>query len=511
MTVRRACLFLFSCIFCTGALHAQVLAPGEGLTIWEYDAGSVVTSSPCVAYGKVFFGTASDRLVSLDVSNGQVAWEFNTGNATNSFLSSPMVIEQRVYAAAFHEKKVYALDALTGDLIWEYQASGQIEAGPRVSDGRVFIGSWDGQFLCLDAATGEKVWSYPVKSSIRGGAYLYGGRVVFGSSDRKMTCLDAATGKKIWDFDSGGAILSSPAGDGKFLYFGSQSGLFCLSLDNGRKAWEFRAGDQIASSPFLYQGKVYFGSFDDKFYCLQADNGKRIWDFKTGDNIFSSPSVVDGKAYFGSYDKTFYCLSAETGEKIWSLDTGNIIESSPCVVDGKVYFGGADGKLRCVEAGSIEFTAGNAVSGQDYKAVKEEEEKFLSGASSSDEGYDLSQLDLLDTNETVAIPEPLVKEPEKTVLPVPLTEPVLEAPPEFKEKIVYHYTVQIGAFVKRRNADAMVRRLERMGYDVYTRKFTLRKKNFTRVRVGRFVSFEEAFAQKDRLRARGIRGIVVRY
>lgn len=495
-------------------VYCQTVNPGEGTLIWDHQTGAVLVSSPSVAYGKVYFGSLDDRFVCVDVSNGQKVWDFSSGNAANTFLSSPCVLDGKVYVGSYKDKKMYCLDAKTGVKIWDYTSGGEIESSPRVVGGKVYFGSWDGNAVCLDAESGSLLWEFKTGGNIRSSLLVYQGRVYFGSSDKRFYCLDGSSGKKIWDFDAGGSVFSSAASDGYGVYFASKESFFSLNVTNGVKLWEFSAKDIITSSPAVFGNRVYFGSYDKNFYCLKTGDGSIVWKFATGDNIQSSPCLVDEKVYFGGFDKNFYCLDSQTGKKFWSYPVKNIIETSPCVVDGKVYFGSDDGKLYCLEAGSIELTAGNSLSGQDYKAIKDEEGQIALEEQTNDEEPQATSelLDLVDTNEMV------VTEPETNTNAFVLEEtgtfeeekPVVTIKP-FNQKIVFHYTVQVGAFVKKKNADRLYQSLKKKGYAVYKKNFTLHGRKYIRVRIGTFVSYEEAYALKKKLDRKQVRSVVVKY
>ena len=67
---------------------------------------------------------------------------------------------------------VYAVDALTGKLLWQFDpgvtkvAGKKLRAGAGVrglaySTGRLFVGTHDGRLIALDAKKGTRVWSTP--------------------------------------------------------------------------------------------------------------------------------------------------------------------------------------------------------------------------------------------------------------------------------------------------------------------------------------------------------------
>jgi outer membrane protein assembly factor BamB len=57
---------------------------------------------------------------------------------------------------------VYALDASTGALKWNYTTGKEPASSPAVSGGVVYVSSWDRNVYALDASTGALKWKYAI-------------------------------------------------------------------------------------------------------------------------------------------------------------------------------------------------------------------------------------------------------------------------------------------------------------------------------------------------------------
>jgi outer membrane protein assembly factor BamB len=479
-------------LFC-GLSYSQEVA---GLLKWAFSAKGIVASSACAGYGRVYFGSGEDIFYCLDATNGKLLWSFQTGNPSNNFLSNPLLKDGKIYFGSYSDKKFYCLDAFSGESIWEFQCKGEIESSARINDGKIYFGSWDNKIYCLNVSNGEKIWDFKADAAVRSSPFIINGKVCFGSFGRKFYCLDALSGDKIWEFQTEGQNYASPIGDGERIYFGSKDKQFyCLDAIAGKKLWSYKSGDIIVSSAFLLDGRVYFGAYDDKMTCLDALSGSNIWEFQTGGDIDSSPSVVDGKIYFGSYDKKFYAIDAVSGEKIWDFEMENIVESSPCVVNGLVYFGGDDEQFYCIDSGNPDATAGNSLSGQDYSLLKLEEAAKNSIA--------------LETENTVSVTNHMTNFITITnVVKVKRQDRILLTHKRHSvSQLRPHYSIQVGAFLKARNAVQLYSKLKRMGYPAYKNK--MHGKSYIRVRVGNFVSYTDAWKKWKTLERKGITGIII--
>src|SRR5207247_5643259 len=117
---------------------------------------------------------------------------------------------------------IQALDAATGDLIWQYRPQApSVEAGSDASRGiqrnvaiygdKIFGTTGDAHLIAVDARTGKLVWDTKVADSALGYGYTSGpivvrGKVIAGMSGctryKEDVCFisahDAVTGKEVW-------------------------------------------------------------------------------------------------------------------------------------------------------------------------------------------------------------------------------------------------------------------------------------------------------------------------
>ena len=165
----------------------------------------------------------------------------------------------------------------------------------------------------------------------------------FGAFDHKVYAVDAADGRVRWTFETGGAILSSPAVADGLLAIGSQDGvIYGLEADSGAERFRFQTGKTVWCSPAIHAGLVICGSDDGNVYALDTSTGAERWRFVTGGAVFSSPavSVEDGTLYIGSDDHHVYALHVDTGRERWHTDLRGRVLGSPAIVGDLLYVGG---------------------------------------------------------------------------------------------------------------------------------------------------------------------------
>ena len=102
-------------------------------------------SSAALSGGRVFVGGRDKLMHALDARTGKSVWSFQTGARVDS---SPVVASGRVYVGS-NDGKLYVFDAATGASIQQFEAGGPLSASPAIASGRLVIGSQDGKLFAL--------------------------------------------------------------------------------------------------------------------------------------------------------------------------------------------------------------------------------------------------------------------------------------------------------------------------------------------------------------------------
>jgi len=84
------------------------------------------------------------------------AWQTELG----ARLTSPVVAGGKVFVATVDSHMLHALDAQTGQPLWQFTAAGRIDSPPTIWQGRALFGSADGWIYCLSASDGGLIWRW---------------------------------------------------------------------------------------------------------------------------------------------------------------------------------------------------------------------------------------------------------------------------------------------------------------------------------------------------------------
>lgn len=305
-------------------------------------------------------GTA--RLYAIDANTGSLKWEYGNG-------ASPVPYSTGAFAAGViytvFENNVIALDVTTRLPKWTYTIAARPSSAPCVVDGRVYINANDQKLYAIDANTGTLLWTFTESAKINSSSVNYSGPTVangvvyFGSDDNYVYALDAITGALKWKTLNVGSFgtkefQSSACVANGVLYIGDNlRNLIAYNTIDGSEKWRYQGADGgVFSSPTVDNGTVYVGSYSRYLYAIDAGTGTLKWRYLSPAKIYSSPTVANGVVFFGSSGNTgsgVYALSASTGTLKWNVSTSYEVSSSPVVFNNTLYVG-TDVTLKAFDA-----------------------------------------------------------------------------------------------------------------------------------------------------------------
>jgi outer membrane protein assembly factor BamB len=241
-----------------------------GVPLWQYIANEEIDASPVTSGNKVIVNTINGTVYCIDYETALLLWKFDGNTNGGAYFGSPSMIDENSVLIA--EKNLYLINALTGQLIWEYNSS-EINNPAAISNGKIFVCSGSSSYNSGDA----------------------------------LVCVDAVSGLKVWGINftgnTGGLHRSAPAVANGIVFFQSSltaNNFFAVNATTGSIIWTSTIGSfDFCSSPSIADGKVFIGGDDGKLYCLNSTTGQTIWSYLAGSTIRSSPIVAYGNIYVG--------------------------------------------------------------------------------------------------------------------------------------------------------------------------------------------------------------------
>jgi outer membrane protein assembly factor BamB len=242
------------------------------------------------------------------------------------------------------------------NLMWTFTTGAYVYPSPVVTDGMVFIPSWDGNLYALDEYNGAQKWVFSTSAPIYATPAVANGVVYLASRDNSVYALNEQTGALIWQRLNISPITSSPVyADGKIFYgtwFARFNSVLMAVYANNTVAWQYVGDDTIRSSPAVNNGRVVFGQNNGYVVAVDETTGSQIWKVAIGvtASISTAPALAYGRVYIGADSNRFLAMNQTTGSIMWTFNIGANNATSAAVNNGVVYFGTGKGVLYALNA-----------------------------------------------------------------------------------------------------------------------------------------------------------------
>lgn len=343
----------------------HVLTPEEerGIThiLWEVDFQNAV-GRPVYTNGKVFF-IAENQLVALDAQTGEVLWEyiFEQGKKAPSrmFQKNVVLHDGTVYVGA--PFWVYSLDGETGNLLWKYKTNAQYVQLALAGDNLIAL---TGGVICLHKETGEILWEI---TDDTWNEKFYSDTILLEGlkeGDSYHALIDAKTGETIWKENL--FEVKNPVYHDGVLYFSRVTdGTFVSVEVEPMEEWSYWYGKTI----------VYFEVFEDRILLVLFDkegqfldsllvldlNKSTLWKYTYPQEVLwefgytIDSSLCEGTLFISREGGVIEAFDAENGEKQWETEVRGTEITSFDVYEENLYISANDGRLYClkIESGEI--------------------------------------------------------------------------------------------------------------------------------------------------------------
>lgn len=294
-----------------------------------------------VAGGLVYVGDDNGYTYALNALTGKLVWAHYGWNMT---MSNPLVVGDKVFVSTgnayfnyentmkyLHGERpvrgpglntVYALDRLTGRELWAYHPPGEAMPTPLYDQGALYIGTGDGHVYKLAADTGDLAWKSDISSFVS---------------------------------------MSSPAAGLGYVFVGGTDPNFLYALDmkTGHVAWKVSIPDLVATgmgdcTPAYADGTVVqevtvdSGRADHRvanvLLALDARTGRILWQKRFADGPVppamktATPVILNGVVYEGSpVSGDYFAIDLKTGQELWQIKLGSQIRAGAAILGGVAY------------------------------------------------------------------------------------------------------------------------------------------------------------------------------
>lgn len=278
----------------------------------------------------------------------EVVWDQSVGEGVKHYFSrlSPAVGYDKVFVSS-RQGDAYAYDLKTGDEIWDVDLSditnkrgffddevtARISGGAAIGYNKVFWGSENGEVFAIDAESGELVWQAKVPGEVISKPALDSNLVIINTASGVLIALDIKDGKEVWKVDQSVPPLTlrgvsgvSAMSGGAFVGLASgEVGVFLI--DSGQQGWITEIGEPSGSTelqrivdvdvtPIIFGDKVYAISTNGNLAAMDLQSGRTVWKRKY--SSYRQLSLEGNRIFATDIQGHVYAIDRNSGLELWS-------------------------------------------------------------------------------------------------------------------------------------------------------------------------------------------------
>jgi outer membrane protein assembly factor BamB len=342
----------------------------------------------------------------------RVIWDRDGGDGTGETGNALRLWHQDgVIVSVDYEGEVLALQAETGQQLWEQDLDTPIITGAGGGMDMVLVGTQQGEVVALSLTEGQEKWRATLTSEVLARPIADDNVVVVRTADGRLTGLNAETGDRLWSYQRNVPLLSlrgasaPQIADGKALVGYDNGKLVALSLSDGKVTWEKNIAVprgrteldrlvDIDADPVVKDGTVYVVTYQGSAAGVDLTSGEVMWrrDMSsqlgldvvpydavyitdedgfiwavqdgTGDALWrqtrlirrlvTAPTVVGDYIVMGDLEGYLHFLSQDDGRFVSRIQLGkSAINSQPVVVGNTVYVNDVEGRISAIQVPSL--------------------------------------------------------------------------------------------------------------------------------------------------------------
>lgn len=260
-------------------------------------------------------------------------WRFYTGETYDSadIPLRPVVGGSRIFAAE-PGGKIYALEADTGDVVWQIDSKLDLSAGVGFGHGVVVVASAEGQLLALDPTDGNLLWQSSVGAEVLARPIVADERIIVRAGDGQVIGVDKNSGTIRWRLRNSVPSLSVrglsvPVQVNEIVVVGYASGhLSGIDIESGRELWKTpisRPGGSnqidrlidIDADPLIAGSQLFVAAYQDKVYAISLTAQKVQWSAPR--STLRNLAVSDSELLITLDNGVVMALDPNTGTEVW--------------------------------------------------------------------------------------------------------------------------------------------------------------------------------------------------
>ncbi len=217
---------------------------------WSSPAFGMVKGKPMVVFGGgdgwcYAYEAKSGKLIwKFDLNPKDSKWVLGGRGTRNAIIATPVIYDDKVFLCVGQDPEhgegvghLYCIDATkTGDVtvsgrVWHYGDENYKRSMSTVAirDGLLYAADLSGFFHCLDVKTGKRIWMHDTFAAIWGSPFVVDGKVMLGTEDGEVLVFKHGKEKKLLaTIDMQNSVYTTPVVANGVLYITNRNTLFAI-------------------------------------------------------------------------------------------------------------------------------------------------------------------------------------------------------------------------------------------------------------------------------------------
>ncbi len=325
--------------------------PRDGLRLqpaWQLPTAGFVDATAMVASGEAFIPGWDGRLYALD-AKGRLRWQADLGEVADGAVA---LDAERVYVQTWG-REVLALERGRGRVLWRFRyapspADDHRQGGLARVDDLLLVPAWNGTLYALDAASGALRWQFGTAGPLRATPVVADGRIYLAAGDGSLNVLNPK-GELLWQRRLAAPLLTPPALGPVGSVVVDREGTLTAFDREGMELWRRPLGEVcFYGAPVIDGEALFLATAAGALHHLDLATGTSVWRRALPHPSYGTPLVQGRRVLVGDNGGVLSVVGRDSGDLLASFQAGGAIQSRPVPFAGLILFGSRDHQIRAL-------------------------------------------------------------------------------------------------------------------------------------------------------------------
>jgi outer membrane protein assembly factor BamB len=189
----------------TPAGDLVAMRASDGQVMWRRQLGASLSGRPGPALDRLYLPLEDNRLVSVLLASGEIIWQRTLPARVTSLLA---LDDQLVVGTA--GKHLLSVDLRNGRVRWDWPVGGDISGTPTADDKRIYFAARDNVLRAVDRGSGNLKWKANLPSRPAGGPLRLPDTLLMPMVSSEILGFEPETGKSATSVKAAGEVGSQP-------------------------------------------------------------------------------------------------------------------------------------------------------------------------------------------------------------------------------------------------------------------------------------------------------------